>query len=233
MIKVLLTDVPSVSINSVLILAKLFGRVFNIEKIDNGYELTYLSLKPARKLKEIIKFKLPNSKITISSLNTLFIDRIPKEIKMKTIKEYLTKFGKLNKLEILREYYIYKVILVEYLDRESAKTCLEQTNRKYKFREEDEAIVVKYFNPSQVVKDNLDDKCVFIYNLKGVTSEELKEHFLMYGSIKSCGVNGNKGFVNYSNDISALKAVKYGDKSELKGNKICVMLKSTKKTNKK
>ncbi|KCZ77402.1 hypothetical protein H311_01587 [Anncaliia algerae PRA109] len=232
MLKVIISNAPSVPLNSLLQLCKLFGKISEINKSDTSYSITFLSSKSANSFIKVVKHKIPSIVITKSSLHTVFVDRIPKEVPLSFLKEYFLKYGAIVNIELLREYFTYKVIVIEYEKETSAKTCIECVNRKVRLREDDECLVVKYYDPSHVIVDNKDEKCVFVYNLNNVTQEDLMSHFSLYGDIKNCGVDKNKGFVNYKSVVSALKAVKYANKTELNGNKISVLLKSDKKKKK-
>lgn len=75
------------------------------------------------------------------------------------------------------------------------------------------------------------DRCVFVYNLPpNATKTDLADAFEKFGEIESSGVlSGGKAFVNYTRELSALKAIRHMDGKKIGSKKIRVTLKSMKK----
>lgn len=85
----------------------------------------------------------------------------------------------------------------------------------------------RYLKISQVVNRPVsDDQTVFVYNIPPLFNEnDMLRLFMRYGDIVSSGVQGDRGFVNFTKSVSALRAFKHLDGKKIKNRRLRLKIK--------
>lgn len=217
-----------------------FGEVISIE-FDDGDCVTieFRKKEDATKFLAFIESRQHSVDVsaeTVPPQNAVFVDRIPGDIPIKSIRWFFSKFGEILELEVERTYSTFQTLKITYEKEADASKCIERVNRKIRFTETGELLIAKHYDIQAYqaimnIDEDADDRCVFIYNLPhNYTDCELLDSFSAYGKIRSAKVvANNKAFVNYETTLSALKAVKYMDSLLIGPNKINVIIKSHKR----
>lgn len=219
---------------SIFELCNIFGPITSIQEEINSMIVEFVTNDHALRLAKVLNMQNKIKFVIISPCRSVFIDRVPLRIDSKTILKSFSKYGKIEKIVKEREYFNFKTYKIEFAREKEALKFISKNNRIFRFHPDEEALIVKPYNEDIFktiigVDEKSDEKCVFLYNLPiEFTDKELFDLFCVYGAIKSFGVSNQKGFVNFENELSALKAVKYSDRLEIKGFKILAILKSQK-----
>lgn len=241
MSRVLVKNVPPLTTKrSIHAFVTIFGEIVEIDfKSDEDVVVVFRKSEDAEKIIKFVEARGNSTDISATPLpprNIVFVDRVPKDITLTSIRDFFVKFGDVSELEIERTYFTFQTLKITYVREADCAKCVRKVNRKMRFRSTDELLISKHYD-GQIYKEitnvdeDADDRCVFIYNLpKNFTDAELAQMFSAYGNIRSAKVSSNsKAFVNYETAFAALKAVKYADCVVLRGSKINVVIKSHKR----
>ncbi|XP_071083795.1 uncharacterized protein [Haliotis cracherodii] len=156
----------------------------------------------------------------------LYVTNIPTDVTQDELFEYFSQWGNIFSCDIVESKKGDNNFgFVSYTDEEDALKCLKGTHN---FRDKRMYVRVsdKSKSMSEAVQDpkkilaavsslkSLGKNKLFVSNIPtGVTSDELFEHFSMWGKVDACslgghiGPNNNYGFVSYNNDDDALKCL--------------------------
>lgn len=234
MAEIEVSDLPDgINDYSLFCITKRFGKTSAIRVQNNKAVISFRRRSKAIAFYDFISKNCPRVCVKLLEEKTeLFVDRIPKETTLESLKLFFQKYGELVKIEQERTYFEFQTLKLIFSSAGDAKKCLLKTNKK-EYLKSGEKLVVKYYDETRLASiktKNNDNLCVFVYNVPtGMSYNAFNKIFSCYGDIKSLEILENSmGFVNYDNELSALKAVKYADRLEIMGQKLSVILKSEK-----
>lgn len=244
--KIVITNkLPQMTKNCILILCNEFGDILSIDEEEDKVIVEFRKNEDAKsfveKMEELRPFNLERK---LPRLN-VFVDRIPKKYEINEIAKFfsdiltenkseensllVSKHREIRKIKQIRTYYTFQAVKVKFRREEDAIRFIEKVDRKEKI--DGSLLVAKFYSGEKnVTIVNTDDRCVFVYNLPDkYTDKELFDFFSTFGQIKTSRVSNNKAYVNYDDELSALKAIKYADGILVRNKKINCVIKSQRK----
>lgn len=201
---------------TIKLIFKSFGEINSIKIKDKTAIVEFKSIEQANEAISILNNKqLADSSILSLSLyynkNKRLI--IQNEYNLNDLKSILSKYGPIYNITTTPTH-----ILIDFYNRNDVERILQE--KIY--------LKNKILNFSRSINYKVpDNQTIFIYNLSNnIKKEDLVKIFKKYGDIISCGINENRGYINYNKSISAMKAFRHLDGKKLKNKKIRLKLKA-------